>query len=415
VSSAHRVQRAALYAGGMAPTDKRGRARLASQITKAAGKLTTDAVARMDDEMPWFRELSAESRSFVGLIVQRGIAAFAEWLRDPQPALLTTDVGPFEVAPRDMAGIVNLHQTVSLVRLTFAVVEESISEIVDEADETLMHEALMEYGREVAFATAEVYARAAEMRGAWDARLEALLVDSVMRAEADETVRTRASALGWHSRGDVVVVLGRLPREATTGHAQESVIDDVRRSANGAGLDALVAVQGDRMVAVLGGVGDPDKAGASVASHFGDGPVVVGPLVSDLLQAHVSARSAVAGLRAAPGWPDAPRPVTSDDLLPERALAGDGHARRQLVTEVFIPLVDAGIVDTVSMFLANGSSIEATARAMFVHANTVRYRLRRAGEITGLTPNDPRHSYTYRVALTLGRLQAPETPPQQTL
>ena len=399
----------------MAPTDNRGRARLASQITKAAGKLTTGAVARMDDEMPWFRELSAESRSFVGLIVQRGIAAFAEWLRDPQRALLTIDVGPFEVAPRDMAGIVNLHQTVSLVRLTFAVVEESISEIADEADATLMHEALMEYGREVAFATAEVYARAAEMRGAWDARLEALLVDSVMRAEADETVRTRASALGWQSRGDVVVVLGRLPREATTGHAQESVIDDIRRSANGAGLDALVAVQGDRMVAVLGGVGDPDKAGASVASHFGDGPIVVGPLVGDLLEAHRSARSAVAGLRAAPGWPDAPRPVTSDDLLPERALAGDGHARRQLVTEVFTPLVDAGLVDTVSMFLANGSSIEATARALFVHANTVRYRLRRAAEITGLSPNDPRHSYTYRVALTLGRLQAPETPTQQTL
>ena len=214
-----------------------------------------------------------------------------------------------------------------------------------------------------------------------------------MRAEADETVRTRASALGWQSRGDVVVVLGRLPSGATTGHAQESVIDDVRRSANAAGLDALVAVQGDRLVAVLGGVTDPDKAGASVAGHFGDGPVVVGPLVSDLLEAHLSARAAVAGLRAAPGWPDAPRPVTSDDLLPERALAGDGHARRQLVSDIFWPLVDAGIVDTVSTFLANGSSIEATARALFVHANTVRYRLRAGSRghrpLTRATPGTP--------------------------
>ncbi len=398
----------------MAPTDKRARARLAAQITKAAGKLTTAAMARMDAEMPWFRELSAESRSFVSLIVQRGISSFADWLRDPMPHLLT-HVGPFEVAPKDMAGIVNLHQTVSLVKLTFVVVEERIFEIADDADTHLMHEALLEYAREVAFATAEVYARAAEMRGAWDARLEALLVDSVMRAEADETVRTRASALGWASRGDVVVVLGRLPQGATTGHAQESVIDDVRRSANDAGLDALVAVQGDRLVAVLGGVGDPDKAGASVAGHFGDGPIVVGPLVGDLLEAHISARAAVAGLRAAPGWPEAPRPVTSDDLLPERALAGDGHARRQLVREVYAPLVDAGMLDTVATFLANGSSIEATARALFVHANTVRYRLRRAAEITGLSPNDARHSYTFRVALTLGRLQVPETPRQQTL
>jgi DNA-binding PucR family transcriptional regulator len=104
--------------------------------------------------------------------------------------------------------------------------------------------------------------------------------------------------------------------------------------------------------------------------------------------------------------------VTSDDLLPERALSGDGHARRQLVQDVFRPLLQAGepTLDTVSAYLDHGGSVEGTARAMFVHANTVRYRLKRAAEATGLSVNDPRHSYTYRVALTLGRLSPPETP-----
>ena len=55
------------------------------------------------------------------------------------------------------------------------------------------------------------------------------------------------------------------------------------------------------------------------------------------------------------------------------------------------------------------STREGTARAMFVHPNTVRYRLRRAAEVTGLTPSDPRHAYTYRVALTLGRLTEPDS------
>lgn len=398
----------------MATSDKRARARLATQITRASSRLTTVVVARMDDDMPWFRELDAESRSFVGLIVQRGIASFADWLRDPTPEVFG-NAGPFEVAPRDMAGVVSLHQTVALVKLTFSAVEERITEIVPTADTELMHATLLEYAREVAFSTAEVYARAAEMRGAWDARLEALLVDSVMRAEADESVRTRASALGWQSRDGVVVVLGRLPVEATTGRSQESVIDEVRRSAQAASYDVLVAVQGDRMVALLGGVSDPDKAGACVAEHFGEGPLVIGPVVDDLLQAHVSARHAVAGLRAAPGWPEAPRPVTSADLLPERALAGDGHARRILVTDVFEPLDDHGLLDTVSTYLAHGGSIEGTARAMFVHANTVRYRLRRAGEITGLSAGDARHAYTYRIALTLGRLQNRETSRQPEL
>jgi sugar diacid utilization regulator len=298
-----------------------------------------------------------------------------------------------------------------MVRLTIEVVEENVAAAVGEADAAPVRDAIVRYAREVAFATAEVYARAAEMRGAWDARLEALVVDSVLRAEADETVRSRASALGWESAGDVVVVLGRV-RDAQ-GTARESIIDDVRRSARHAGLDALCAVQGDRMVVVLGGVDNADKAGAAVAQHFGEGPVVIGPVVPDLVRASISARAATAGLRAAPGWPEAPRPVTSDDLLPERALSGDGHARRQLVQEVFVPLASAGpaTLDTVSAFFEHGGSIEGTARAMFVHANTVRYRLRRAADVTGLSPSDPRHAYTYRIALTLGRLAAPESPP----
>jgi sugar diacid utilization regulator len=392
------------------------RAQIARRLQKSVGDLTASTLDRMEQDMPWFRQLSAQDRSWIGMIVHAGISAFVAWYREPDAGSpITAEV--FGAAPQALTGVVSLHQTVEMVRLTIEVVEANIAQAVGEEDEAAVREAVVRYAREVAFATAEVYARAAEMRGAWDARLEALVVDSVLRAEADETTRSRASALGWESRGDVVVVLGRVPAADAAGQARESLFDDVRRSARHAGLDALCAVQSDRLVVVLGGVDNPDKAGAAVAQHFGDGPVVVGPLVPDLVHANVSARAAVAGLRAAPGWPEAPRPVTSDDLLPERALSGDGHARRQLVQDVFVPLLEAGdpTLDTVSSYLDHGGSIEATARAMFVHANTVRYRLRRASEITGLSVSDPRQAYTYRVALTLGRLTAPETPPPTTL
>jgi DNA-binding PucR family transcriptional regulator len=121
----------------------------------------------------------------------------------------------------------------------------------------------------------------------------------------------------------------------------------------------------------------------------------------------------VAGLRSVSGWPGAPRPVAADALLPERALAGDGHARRALVADVYVPLAGAGpvVLETLATFLEQGSSVEATARMLFVHPNTVRYRLRRAAEITALTPSDPRDAYTLRLALTLGRLMTPETEP----
>lgn len=397
---------------------RRSRAQIARQLQKSVGDLTTAALARMERDMPWFRRLSAENRSWISLIVQAGINSFITWYRDPdESAPLTAEV--FGAAPQALTGVVSLHQTVEMVRLSIEVVEDNLVTAVGEEDAPSVREAVVRYAREVAFATAEVYAKAAEMRGAWDARLEALVVDSVLRAEADESVRSRASALGWQAQGHVAVVLGRVPHPVQEGPApaRESIIDRVRRSARHVGLDALCAVQGDRLVVVLGGVDNPDKAGASIAGHFGDGPVVVGPLVEDLVQAHISARAATAGLRAAPGWPDAPRPVTADDLLPERALSGDGHARRQLVTNVYQPLLEAGAstLDTVSTLLDHGGSIEATARAMFVHANTVRYRLRRAADITGLTPGDPRDAYTYRLALTLGRLHPPETAPTPVL
>ena len=49
-------------------------------------------------------------------------------------------------------------------------------------------------------------------------------------------------------------------------------------------------------------------------------------------------------------------------------------------------------------------SLEATARMLFVHPNTVRYRLRRAGELTGLLPTDGRDAFALWLAVVFGRL-----------
>ena len=138
------------------------------------------------------------------MIVQAGIRGFVDWYRDPgedeprAPRALASSV--FGAAPRALAGVINLQQTVDLVRLSIEIVESNIDEILDPVDAPEVHAAVLRYAREVAFATAEVYARAAEVRGAWDARLEALVVDAVLRSDTDEAVLSRASALGWSAR-----------------------------------------------------------------------------------------------------------------------------------------------------------------------------------------------------------------------
>ena len=376
-------------------------ARTARQLERATGALATASIARIEERLPWYRAMPPDERSWVGLIIQAGIAAFLDWYRRPDPGRPTVTTDVFGTAPRELTRAITLEQTVEMVRVAIDVVEEAVADLVEKSDAPTVREAVLRYSREVAFAAAEVYARAAEARGAWDARLEALVVDSLLRGETDEEVRSRAAALGWSAHSGVTVIVGRTP-----GGETEPVVAAVRRTARQARYDVLTGVQGDRLVAVLGGVTDPQQAAASIASHFGPGPVVAGPLVPDLAAAAASTRAAVSGLRAAGAWPDAPRPVAADALLPERALAGDGHARRALVVDVFEPIARTGpvVIETLAAYLENGSSVEAAARALFVHPNTVRYRLRRVVDVSGLAPTDSRDAYTLRLALTLGRL-----------
>jgi hypothetical protein len=383
----------------------------ADRLQNATGALATAAMAAMEADLPWFAKLSAQDRSWIGLVAQSGISAFVEWFRDPD-AHSSMPTRIFGSAPREFTRVISLHQTVDLVRTTIETIEDAVGDLLPADDVPIVREGMQRYAREVAFAAATVYAQAAEMRGAWDARLEALLVDSVIRGEADESVRSRASALGWSGAAgttgsaDVSVVVGRAQAE----EGGTTVADAVRHAAREAGVDALCAIQGDRLVVVLGGTGKPVEIVQKLAQWFGPGPIVVGPVVKDLMGAVTSARAAVAGLRAAPAWPGAPRPVEADELLPERSLSGDGHARRQLANDVYGPLTmgDGVLLDTVSAYLDSGGSIEATARAMFIHANTVRYRLKRVGEITEHNPLNPRDAFTLRVALALGRLLNPD-------
>ena len=369
------------------------------RIERATGTLGTAAIAAMDARLPWFSRMSAENRSWLGLVAQAGIAAFVNWIRHPErnrPAV--TEV--FGTAPRELARAVSLQHAVEMVRVIIDVVEAQVEDLAAPGDEAELREAVLTYAREIAFSAAQVYARTAEARGAWDARLEALVVDSLVRGEAEESLHSWASALNWSS-SPVAVVVGTID-----GEEPEPLIDELRAQARRARLDLLASVQGGRLILVLGGSDDPIVAAEPFAGRFGPGPVIVGPLVRDLRAASISARAALAALRAAPAWPDAPRPAGADELLPERALDGDPDARAALITDVYGPLLGGGpaLIDTLVTYLEQGSSLEATARLLFVHPNTVRYRLRRVAELTEYTPSVGRDGFTLWVAIILGRL-----------
>lgn len=383
----------------------RAQADTIQRIRAHTARLATKATARVEAQHEWFSTLSAQDRSWIGVLAHGGITAFLTWLGSPDDAPAQgNDI--FADAPRELARKISLEQTLDIIRTAIEVVEEEAPALAPASEAGGVRYAVMQYSREVAFAAARVYARAAESRGAWDARLESLVVDAVVRGEPDESLGSRVNALGWADVRGVCVVVGSSPKGR-----ESSVVDPLRRAARHQQLEALVSVEGRRMIVILGGVIDDPVAEASgLLEHFGEGPVVTGPLVPHLYAAGRSARAALTGFDAAPAMGPLPRPVASEQLLAARAVAGDESARRVLATLARESLAaGSALGDTARAYLSLGS-LEATARTLFVHANTVRYRLGRIHEITGFDLTRGEDAFAVQLAMMLADLSMAQRP-----
>jgi DNA-binding PucR family transcriptional regulator len=375
-------------------------------LKSISGELATTTLNRLDDLLPWYRDMPASRRASVGLVAQAGISSFVAWYKDPnsQP-WVAADV--FSTAPRELLRSISLQETLQLIRVVVQVVEDRVVE----HDETL-REAVLLYSREIAFSAADVYAKAAEARGLWDARLEALVVDSILSGENQEELSSRIAALGWRARGSVAVLIGDT--------AESADVEAIRRSVRRHEADILVGIHGSRLIAVLGRV-EPSsitgqingfmKLASELEPLLGAGAIVLGPEVAEVSQAHLSSKAALAGFAVVRAWPKAPRPIAADDLLAERALAGDMLAKSTLIQRIYRPLVEHSpeLLETLGTYLETGRSLESTARELFVHANTVRYRLKRISEIIGWDATGAREAFILQVAMVLGSMSETES------
>ena len=386
-------------------TDAGEKAATLAWLRRISGDLATATIQRLDESLTWYSDMPPARRSAVGLVAQAGITSFIQWYEDPTSTpWIAADI--FAAAPRELLRSVSLQQTLQLIRVTVEITEERVRGRDDS-----LREAILLYSREVAFAAADVYARAAEARGLWDARLEALVVDSILTGEADEELPSRIAALGWHGHGEVCVIVGTTPPQFD--------VDQVRRMARKLSVDVLIGVQGSRLVRASHHEHEPSNTehadelsfgeiALRLESTFGPGHVVVGPAAAALVDAGQSARAALAGFAVARAWRGAPRPVEADDLLPERSLAGDPLAKQTLIDRIYRPLHahSTDLVTTLWSYLDNGRSLEATARELFVHPNTVRYRLKRVSEVIGWDATGPREALILQTALILGSIGA---------
>ena len=125
-------------------TRPRTKAQTLAWLRTIAGELSTATLKRLEDTLPWYGDMPPSRRSAVGLVAQAGISI------DPVDRRRRVRRGPARAA-----ALGEPQQTLQLIRVTVEVVEDRVKD----GGEPL-REAILLYSREIAFAAADVYARA---------------------------------------------------------------------------------------------------------------------------------------------------------------------------------------------------------------------------------------------------------------
>jgi sugar diacid utilization regulator len=237
-----------------------------------------------------------------------------------------------------------------------------------------------------------------------------LVVDSIISGETSQEINSRVAALGWRADGQVAVLLGT--------RLDSPDPDQIRKIARKSDGDVLIGIQGRRQVVVIGLLThseNPNQRILDIANSlkdlFGLGDLMLGPTVAAVSDSARSAKAALAALSVAASRENLSRPTLADDLLPERMLAGDQLAKLALINRYYLPLVSGSqdLLSTLRSYLEHGGSLEATAKSLFVHANTVRYRLRRIQDLIGEDVTDARIAFVIQTAIVVGLISDTES------
>jgi hypothetical protein len=166
-------------------------------------------------------------------------------------------------------------------------------------------------------------------------------------------------------------------------------------------------------------VPDPDaRFHAGLARGLAGDGAVIGPVrpwleASNSFQRALRAwRLGLAGLppgasAGGSGVPAAGRVVDTEEVLPELLVGADPAALADLRTRALAPLsglrpaVRARLVETLRAWLLYRGRRDDVANALFVHPQTVRYRMGQVRELFGDSLDDPRVTLELTLALTL--------------
>ncbi|WP_088289128.1 CdaR family transcriptional regulator [Kineosporia sp. A_224] len=253
-------------------------------------------------------------------------------------------------------------------------------------------------------------------------RIRRDLVDELLTGTDEESALARATALGYDlQRPHRVVVV--------EGHGRskdnDALFQAVRHAAREEPAGTLLVARGAQVILLADHEADWESLRQSVIRDLGGGTarITVGEqcsAVDDFPRSYRQARLAMHLLQTAE-WDD--RAVRFDDLGVYRLLIGnDSLDEVERFVERWIgPLLaydtqrSADLVRTLTHYLDRGGNYEATAAALIVHRNTLKYRLQRIRQITGHDLSDPETCFNLQLATrawqTLTALRTTPCPP----
>jgi hypothetical protein len=260
-------------------------------------------------------------------------------------------------------------------------------------------------------------------------RLRTDLVSSVLEGGAG--ARDALGRLGLAGRPVVVLALA-LRHESSADHEPDpGGASSLQRAADALAVHLSAAVPASA-VAVVGGVAyalvplpgdgvEPEERAARLAREFCERlgarlPVVVGvggvaSDVSAIVASHEAANRALRVLRDGVAPATASRSVarlsdvyTQSLLLELRDLAA---ARGERPVGPIARLLDyderndSGLAETLDAWLDANGDVRTAAAALFIHPNTLRYRLRRLEQVSGLELADPEQRFAAMLQLRI--------------
>jgi PucR family transcriptional regulator, purine catabolism regulatory protein len=242
----------------------------------------------------------------------------------------------------------------------------------------------------------ELEAARSQVLRSTEARFAAELLDMVRAGERRaEEARARLASFGVTPDGLVVVLCVR-----PSGHepGPDAVPERLRAALAARGVSVVVAQEGE-LTTVFAALPTDAPAAPTIARevldeldadgislHVGVGRTVVG--VDHLRRSLIEAQHActLASRRASGSSVASHHDIGSHRFLWE---LHDEEVRRDFRTALVGPLLEhdarrgSELVPTLTAYLASAGQWQATAQALSIHVNTLRYRLRRVEELTG--------------------------------